>query len=378
MDARGIFQRNPAFGFAAAPNLHLNALQATAGLVFYFWQARSAAVPVPTPTLPEKTLQPLNPGGLSGASGPLCQGRVLTLHSTATDPAGHALSYKWKANGVAVGTNDPDLSFKPNNAGDFEFEVEVSDANDSTRAVRLGPKTITIPDYVAPKINGVTASPNTVNRTSESPANQTVTLAADVASTPCGGNLTYKWVVSEGSLINAAGPNAVFDAGSLNFDSGLGQTKTITATVTATDETGRSASQSVNFVVNFPAQYKRLPDVVFAKNSARVNNCGKRILIEQAAPQAGTAFDILLVGHRSSDEVSRQCTSGTLDEQRLLSVAAVLTGDHGVCGNLDLSQVRVGAVGAEQISPPRSGGFCGASTLPGTIRTARLRHQRVG
>ncbi len=358
-DARGVFEQNPTFGLAAIPKAHLNGLEATLGLVMYFWQAHIMAPPAPAP-LPKTTLQPLNPGEMSGADGQLCQGRVLTLHATATDPAGHNLSYAWKANGQPVGTNNPDLSFTPNNAGDFQFEVEVSDVADPTRTVRIGPKTLAIQDYVPPKILGVTASPNVVNITSDSAAGQTVILAADVVGSPCGGNLTYKWKVSEGTLTNDVGPSAVFNTASLGFDSGLGQSKTVTANVIATDETNHMASQSATITVNYPAQYKRLPDVIFAKNGARVNNCGKRILIEQAAPQAGSAFDILLVGHRTSDETAN------LDRQRLLATAAVLTGDRGTCANLDLSQVRISAAGTDQVSTPDPA-LCGTSNLPPAV-----------
>ena len=360
LDARGVFEQNPSFGFSNVPKAHISGLQATAGLVFFFWRAAHMQPPAAHVVEEKHSLQPLNPGELTGATGQLCQGRVLTLHATATDPAGHTLAYAWKANGQPVGTNNPDLSYTPNNAGDFQFEVEVSDATDPARIIRVGPKTFSIQDYVLPKINGVTASPSEVNITSDESASPTVLLAADVLSSACGGNLTYKWTVSEGNLKNTAGPSATFDTASLSFEAGLGQTKTITATVTATDETGQSASKSGSFTVNYPAQFKRLADVIFAKNSARVNNCGKRILIEQAAPQAGAAFDIILVGHRSSDE-----SDSSLDRKRLLSVAAVLTADHRVCANLDLSQIRIYAAATEQISQPDPG-LCGTSNIPQT------------
>ncbi len=160
LDARGIFGRNPSFGLSNIPNLHLNGLQATAGLMFYFWQSRPVPTVAPAPVAEVKpTLQPLNPGEIAGLNGHFCQSRVLTLHSTATDPAGHTLTYQWKANGAPVGTNDPDLSFKPNNAGDFQFEVEVADASDPARSVRAGPVTLAVQDYVLPKIAGLTAAP---------------------------------------------------------------------------------------------------------------------------------------------------------------------------------------------------------------------------
>lgn len=357
-DARGSFSPNPTFGLADIPKAHLNGFQSTLGLVFYFRRAHVAAPPTAV-AAPKPTLQPLNLGEITGASGQLCQGRVFTLHATTTDPAGHSLAYSWKVNGASVGSNNPDLSFTPNNAGDFQFEVEVSDVADASRVVRVGPKTLAVQDYVLPKISGVTASPNVINITSDAPTGRTAILAADVASSTCGGNLTYKWTVSEGTLTNAAGPSAVFDTASLSFEPGLGQTKTITATVTATDETGHSASQSATLTVNYPALYKRLPDVIFAKNSARVNNCGKRILIEQAAPQAGAAFDIVLVGHISQDE------QAALDQRRLLSAAAVLTGGHRLCASLDISQVRICRAGKDQITA-FDPGLCGTSNIRAT------------
>ncbi len=55
----------------------------------------------------------------------------------------------------------------------------------------------------------------------------------------------------------------------------------------------------------------RLPDVLFPKNSARVNNCGKRILLEQlkAYYQRDSTGTVVLVGHQSSDETTQICRS---------------------------------------------------------------------
>jgi hypothetical protein len=46
---------------------------------------------------------------------------------------------------------------------------------------------------------------------------------------------------------------------------------------------------------------QRLDDVIFAKDNARVNNCGKRILIDDAAAKVASGdYDIVLVGHRAA------------------------------------------------------------------------------
>jgi hypothetical protein len=153
----------------------------------------------------------------------------------------------------------------------------------------------------------------------------------------------------------------------------------VTATFTATDETGKSATQTTTITVNCPPQFKRLPDIVFAKNSPRVNNCGKRILIDQAAPQAGSAYDILLVAHRTSDEKTtigparrgrNAAPARTLDEQRALNAAAVLMNDHNTCASVDSSQVKIDVEGTDQTSTPDPG-LCGTSNLPPTQKERR-------
>ena len=86
------------------------------------------------------------------------------------------------------------------------------------------------------------------------------------------------------------------------FESGAqAQSKTVTATLTVTDETGKTASQSTTITVNCEPQFVRLDDVVFAKNNARVNNCGKRLLIDDASNRLSSGeYDVVLVGHRDT------------------------------------------------------------------------------
>jgi hypothetical protein len=377
LDVRGVtLPRNPTFGAPSGsfgglyivPKNVMTGIDATFGVEFYIGRH---VVPVP-PVIPV-VVPALIPGDITGADGTLCQGKPITLHSTATDPANHALKYTWKLNGAPQSAEGPDFSFTPNNAGDFKVEVTVVDTTDPKRTVTAGPRTVTVLDYMPPQITSVTATPATLTCSAVPDGVHQAALAGAATGSACGGALTYKWTVSEGSVTNDTSANATFDGSNLNFESGgQSQSKTITATFTATDATGKSVSGAATITVNCPPQYKRLPDIVFSKNNARVNNCGKRILIDQAAPQAGSAYDILLVAHRSPDEKEtlsparkgrKAAPAVTLDEQRALNAAAVLMNDSKTCASVDATQVKIDVEGTDQVSTPDPG-ICGTSTLP--------------
>ena len=340
------------------------------GLVLYHGQGARPAPPPPPP----QPLAPLSPGTISGAEGTLCQGKPINLHSTASDPAGHSLNYAWKVNGAPAGTNSADFAFTPNNAGDFQVEVTISDASTPSRTVTSGPVTLSVKEYVEPQITSISATPDSLSCAADTNGTHTANLAGQATASACGGNLTYKWTVSEGSVSNDTSPNATFDSSTLNFESGAqGQTKTVTATLTVTDETGKSASKTTNIAVKCPPQFVRLSDILFAKNNARVNNCGKRILIDEAAPRvSGGDYSILLVGHVDSDERENPPARGRnargrrapavhpLDEQRVLNAAAVLSGGTGTCAKIDPSRIKVDWVGTDQTSTPDPG-LCGTS-----------------
>ena len=392
LDGRGFWSRNPTYQLPNYPDGgiyipakdKLNSFQGTLGLVFYLGQSKCP--PMPTPPPPPA---PLPTPTISGGEGTICQGKPVTLHATIQAPAGRNITYEWTLNGAAQTANGPDLTFTPNNTGTFTAQVTVRDTTPPPPPMErpkkfpvrcwiqppapapVAPVTATASVTVseaAPTISSVAADPNTLSCAAMTTGTHTAQLTAQASSSACGGNLTYKWTVSEGSVSNDSSANATFDASTLNFPpSTEGQSKSVTATLMVTDETGKTATQSTTITVNCnPPQAIRLDDVVFAKNNARVNNCGKRLLIDDAARRVASGdYDIVLVGHRDNDERAtlpgRRGRRGSpeagqgLDEARTLNAAAVLTGGGGTCGNVDPSRVRVDWVGTDQTSETRPG-----------------------
>src|SRR5262249_7565736 len=103
----------------------------------------------------------------------------------------------------------------------------------------------------APTISSVAADPTTLTCAADKNGQHTANLTVQAAGGACGGNLTYKWTVSEGTVTNDSSQNATFDSSSVNFEGGAqGQTKTVTATVTVTDSNGQTASQNTTITVN--------------------------------------------------------------------------------------------------------------------------------
>ncbi len=416
VDARGFWSRNPTYDLPNFPDGgiyipardKINGFQGTVGLVFYFGQSKCPPMPpapAPPPPLPTPTI--------TGGEGTICQGKPVTLHANITGPAGHTLQYAWTLNGQTQGGNSPDFTFTPNNTGSFNVQVTVTDTAPPPAPMER-PKNIPVRCWVqpptppaaapisatatvtvndtTPQITTVTADPNTLACAANASGTHTANLTGNATASACGGNLTYKWTVSEGSVSNDTSPTATFDASTLNFEGGAqGQAKTVTATLTVTDESGKTATQSTTITVNCQPQWVRLDDVIFAKNNARVNNCGKRVLIDDAAPKvAGGDYDIVLVGHRDSDEEEnapgargrrgRRGEAGRpLDEQRVLNAAGVLSGGTGTCAKVDPSRIKVDWVGTDQTSDTKPG-LCGTSNVKerrGSETTAADKNRRV-
>ncbi len=398
-DVRALISRDPTYNLSNGYNgggvyipakAKVDGLQATLGLVFYGGESKCPpmpAAPPPPAALPSVSVS----GGDGSASGAFCPGKPVSLHASIA-AADRKLAYAWTVNGQTQSSTSADLTFTPA-VGSSSVQVTVTDLTPPPAPMEK-PKKFPVRCWVqpaapapvapvmasavvtitqgAPAISSVSASPNTLAACGGDGA-KTSNLSGVAQSSACGGNLTYKWTVSEGSVSNDSSPNATFDAASLNFEqSAQAQSKSIVATLLVTDEQGKTASQTTNITVNCTPQFVRLDDAIFAKNNARVNNCAKRLLIDDAAQRMSNGdYDIILVGHRDTDEEVKLAMMGKkgrkaaasgpdLDLQRVLNTAAILSGGTGTCGKVDVSRIKYDVVGTDQTSEPRTG-QCGTS-----------------
>ncbi len=375
IDVRGLVGIGPRFGLPSGPpslgtvyipnGKILNGIQATAGLTLYLGH-RGEAAPVVTPTAPAPTPPPppaaaINPGAISASPTTVCPGDAVNLSSNATDPEGHQLNYQWSANGSSVGTG-AQYTYMPNSSGDIMIGLHIADATNPGRGADASPITVHVNNYSRPTVSGVTANPAELNH------GQMAAVHATASGSDCSGTLTYSWAATEGT-VTGTGPDAQFDSTPVSFsaDHSRPQSKQVTVTATVTDAKGGSGSASTTITVNEAAEATHFGDILFPENSARVNNCGKRVLIEQLYPQlaANPNYDVVLVGHIDSSEApsGRSRRGRNLDRERVLNTAGVLSGGSGTCSSLDVSRIKGVWVGATQETPslPTS---CAVSTTP--------------
>jgi len=189
----------------------------------------------------------------------------------------------------------------------------------------------------------------------------------------CGGAIqTPTFEASEGSV-----QGDQFDSTGVQFDANNNaeQRKTVTITAKAADNKSvGTATTSVEVIKGAVVAPVRLPDVLFPANSSRVNNCGKRILLEQLRSyvERDPTGTVVLVGNTSNDE-----TAANLAMQRAMNSAAVITAGTGVCLSVPQSQVQISAPGADQNGVGFESGFCQASVPKGPAGTVDARRVQV-
>jgi len=358
-DIRGSLGRNPELGLpsSASPGAvfiserFMQGIETTIGVSFYMGGKTEAPPPKPVVEAP-KPIAPhsLTASTITASATSVCPGDSVQLNSNASDPEGHALGYQWSVNGNNQGGNSANYSFRPDRSGDYRIGLHLTDTVGSNAAVSVdvNPISIHVREYAPPTATGFTANPSDIER------GQSAALHVNGTGSDCGGTLTYSWAASEGA-VSPNGPAAQFNSASVTFndnDRSRPQSKQVRITATVTDAKGGSASASGNVTVNFGALASHFGDIVFPKDSARVNNCGKRVLIEQLYPMltANPNYDVVLVGHIDTAEVpkARSSKNRGLDKNRVLNTAAILSGGSGTCTALDRSRIKGSWVGATQ------------------------------
>jgi outer membrane protein OmpA-like peptidoglycan-associated protein len=360
VDARGLYGHTPQFGLAGdsfdgaatIPRGFRNfGVQLTGGFTMYFGHVGERPAAPPEPPKPV-VIAPhgLNAGSISASSTSVCPGDSVRLHSDASDPQSHGLSYQWSLNGNNTGGNSADYTFTPDSSGDYRIGVHVNDtaSEHAATGVDAGSISIHVGVYNKPTLGGLAANPSVLDR------GQSASLTVNGTGSECSGTLNYSWAASEGT-VSGSGASAQYNSSGVSFnesDLSRPQSKPVTITATVTDSKGGSANASTTVTVNLAAQVKHFGDIVFPKDSARVNNCGKRVLIEQLYPMlnANANYDVVLVGHIDSNEVPKTKSSKLrhLDHDRVLNVAGVLSGGGGTCTTLDASRIKGVWVGATQ------------------------------
>jgi len=294
----------------------------------------------------------------------LCSGEIVRVVPTVAGGVGDDLHYTWSVNGQQTGEGSTfDFATAGRQAGTYTVGLTTNGTGFNPGSAET---TVTIRDYRAPT-GIVAARPATISAGDKS------ALASEFQG-QCGGQIqaaTYQ--ASEGSIVGDQ-----FDSSSVQFDTSnkAEQRKTVTITAKASDSQNVGTASTTIEVVKAAAPIAppvRLPDVLFTSNSSRVNNCGKRILLEQlrAYYERDPNGTVAVVGHNSSDE-----KAANVAQNRAMNAAAVITAGTGVCLSIPQSQVQVSAPGTDQNGVSFESGFCqssvGAATAASNMRRVEV------
>ena len=258
------------------------------------------------------------------------------VHLTATvDPAD--ASYRWTADGQSG--SDKTFTFDTTNspAGPHTVTLTVSAPgyDSGTGSVSVNVQAVGIPSGT------LTANPPEIWLGDKS------SLSFNGNAGQCAGSVQVTgYSASEGSV-----SGSTYDSTGVQLASAAcsEQRKEVSVTANLKNDRGATGTAATTIVVKrkqVPLPAVHVADIIFARNSARVNNCGKRILLEELKTyrDGDPTGKVLLVGHIDKGELKKL----HLDEKRALNAAAVLTAATGICSNFNVSQVLVQSVGEDQ------------------------------
>jgi Outer membrane protein beta-barrel domain len=363
-------------GLLTGNQTNRNNFRYSGGVTFMFGGESPTPPPPPAPKVTTKTC----PDGTTVASGApcpkhtlalslssnmseMCQGETAQINYSLAGGQANGLNYAWTINGQPAGQGQALVfSTAGKDPGTYNIGLNVNGATVNPASAAT---TIVVKEY-QPPTGTVEANPAQINSGDKS------SLSASFHG-QCGGPIQAPtFEASEGSVRGDQ-----FDSTGVQFDpaSKTDQRKSVTITAKAADSKSvGTATTNIDVLKKAEIAAIRLPDVMFSQNDARVNNCGKRILLEQLP--AYTARDgsgtVVLLGQHSSDE-----TAANLDEHRALNAAAVITAGSGVCLSIPKSQVQLGWSGADQSGVNFESGFCSSSVRAGSSTAAEMRRVSV-
>ena len=374
-EVRGNWTLQPHFGLPSYPyagtgSLYIPSHGTASGLaletsiVYSLRYHEPPPPPAPAPPPPPPPPPPaVTVSAISGAHD-VCPGDNLPLRVTVGGGASTP-SIQWNINGRPApgGTSSTfDLPTTEGGPGNRSVTVTATSGSDTKTSA---PVDIRIKSSAPPTVQ-FSLSQNAIAYGDRVP------LTATATGSDCTDPVTIRYTASEGTVTGNT-----YDSSGVAFDMNNrlhAQTKTITLTAIATDAKGQSARATANLTVNLTPQAKRYDDIVFPNNSARVNNCGKRILLEQVTPDVRNdpGAKVILIGHRDNGER----VALRLDDKRVANAAAILSAGRGICPSLDLSRILVHSAGTDQASQTRPA-LCGSSVQERAGQTIRDNDQRA-
>lgn len=333
-----------------------NNFRYSGGIAFWFGGEKQVAHRVAMKTCPDGSTVPVGAAcpkmnfsmSLTASPAEICQGETAKLTPSISGVNATQLSFsKWFVNGQPV-SQMGNYDFNSDNLAPGMYTVKLTTGGDAFN-----------PQSAETQVNVLAYQPPT----GTAQANPAEIKAGDKSTVTssfrnqCGGPIQPAvYEASEGTM-----QGDQFDSSSIQWDaSNYGeQRKTVTITAKAADNKSvGTATTTVEVVKGASPQPVRLPDVLFSPNSSRVNNCGKRILLDQlrAYYERDSSGTVVLVGNQSADE-----KNANLSAERAANAAAVITAGTGVCLAIPQTQVQISSPGVDQQGVAFESGFCRSS-----------------
>jgi hypothetical protein len=295
------------------------------------------------------------PFTITAPDGKIYRGDPASYSVKSGGDAGAPVSYNWTIDGKPAGSGES-YTFDTKDLPPGTYKIEAT-ANAQGYKSTTQSATLAVLQPLPPQIR--------MTAPAEVTFPEKVQITANATPGEGGGTLgPVRISASDGTVRDSE-----LDTSTVQFDSATPgtQRKVINLTAAVSDSKGQTASTTgtTTVVRKVTAEAVRLPDVVFPRNSSRVNNCGKRVLLEElkAYVDRDPTGRIILMAHMDRGELK------VVTERRGKNAAAVLTAGKGICLGVNPRQVLIGLAGTNQSSEPMPF-LCGSST---TAKTARGR-----